>query len=599
MKQQIPVWVALTFLMFFLVVVAAVIFLFQGRYALQDQVATLAAQGTRQALQSENVVLTATAQAIDLADARATLGALEASSSVLAATVEELATDSNRALATIAAQEAAVAAAAAQAPEIVINPADGATLPPGAAVPLLISVADARGILTVTVTINGELLQTFDAQGELLFVNNEIVWQPASATRMTIAVTAVNRLGASATEEVTAELVDREAVLTALVARVLGEVETLRELTASAPVTPTLYTEAELRADFEALFMDDLDADDARRDVVELYAFDFVDLDYDLYGALLELYSGSVLGFYDPDTAELVVVSDDATISPLEQLTLAHEITHALQDQAFGLDLDSIDDSEARLARRALAEGDATLLQTLYLASNYLSEADLDALFAEMASDAPAALPDLPPILQIQQEFPYTAGYEFVRALYREGGYAAVSDAWRNPPANTEHILHPARYLAGELPQIVTLPPLTDTLGAGWTLIDEDVLGEFYVRTYLDQQLTASEAATAAAGWNGDRYAVYWQEARAQVAMVTRLRWDSAGDQTEFEQAYRGYARRKYAGDPVRSTQVGGGWCWQAADVTCLVTVDDESLVLRAPTFALAGALFNATFPTP
>ena len=136
---------------------------------------------------------------------------------------------------------------------------------------------------------------------------------------------------------------------------------------------------------------------------------------------------------------------------------------------------------------------------------------------------AGVALGHAPPVLISSLSFPYSSGYRFVETLYDAGGFEAIDAAWADPPRSTEHILHPERYLAGDAPQIVTLPPLTDTLGVGWELLEDDILGEFFLREYLDQQLAAAVAERAAEGWGGDRYAVYWNEATGGLVMALRL----------------------------------------------------------------------------
>jgi hypothetical protein len=72
----------------------------------------------------------------------------------------------------------------------------------------------------------------------------------------------------------------------------------------------------------------------------------------------------------------------------------------------------------------------------------------------------------------------------------------------------------------------VALAPLADTLGDGWKLVDEDILGEFFLREYLDQQLATTLARRVAEGWGGDRYAVYWNEDESALVMAFRLVWD-------------------------------------------------------------------------
>ncbi|NIT57160.1 MAG: hypothetical protein GWN00_13275, partial [Aliifodinibius sp.] len=71
------------------------------------------------------------------------------------------------------------------------------------------------------------------------------------------------------------------------------------------------------------------------------------------------------------------------------------------------------------------------------------------------------------------------------------------------------------------------MQPLTDTLGVGWQRLDEDTLGEFYLREYLAQQLEGGLVESAASGWGGDRYTVYWNDEAEEIVMVLKLVWDT------------------------------------------------------------------------
>ena len=127
----------------------------------------------------------------------------------------------------------------------------------------------------------------------------------------------------------------------------------------------------------------------------------------DLYLAAL---TSQILGYYDDKTKEMTVVQRSGAFGPLERMTLAHEYTHALQDQHFGLDSLQTDDpsqSDRSLARLALAEGDASLLMTLWAKAN-LTPQEL-AVLVQQSSDpaAQAALDRLPQILRQQFTFPY------------------------------------------------------------------------------------------------------------------------------------------------------------------------------------------------
>ncbi|MEZ4518179.1 MAG: hypothetical protein R3C44_15615 [Chloroflexota bacterium] len=329
--------------------------------------------------------------------------------------------------------------------------------------------------------------------------------------------------------------------------------------------------------------------------MLALSAFDFLPRDYDLYDALIDLNGEGILGFYDPETAEFVVVSDGVLLDPSAQWTHAHEFVHALQDQHYSLDelTDESADSEARAAIRALAEGEAELVQYLFLfEGDFFNQEDVDEILNSPEQNDTSYLDDLPPILVNNTAFPYRDGLNFVAELYRENGFQAIDDAWQNPPQSTEQILHPDRYLAGDLPQLVTLAPLTDTLGVDWVQVDEDILGEFFLREYLDQEVSTSTATRTATGWGGDRYAVYWNETTDDLVMALHLVWDTPEDAAEFAETYSLYAAALLDAEP--QEQPDGRICWQADEVICWAETDGESFVARAPSWTLANAVLDA-----
>lgn len=366
-------------------------------------------------------------------------------------------------------------------------------------------------------------------------------------------------------------------------AAIEANVVAIRGLEPKESVDPVSLTQAELRQRLEEDFLEDYGPEEARQDAIALSAFDFMPADYDLYGFILDLLTEQIAGYYDPETDEFVIISDDDEFDALEQVTHAHEYVHALQDQYYDLELLDDDDleSEAAFAVQSLAEGEATFVQSLFMIGGYFDAGQLLELVEQSLIVDTAILDSAPPVMAHELEFPYLTGLEFVQALYEQGGFDAVDAAWSNLPQSTEQILHPQRYLDGDAPQLVSLSPLTDTLGAGWELADEDVLGEFYLREYLDQQLDRESVDLAATGWGGDRYAVYWNEASQAPVMVLKLAWDTPADADEFAELYPQYPERLF-GVGVQP-QDDGGACWSGQDVICLFSAGDESLVVRAP----------------
>ena len=147
--------------------------------------------------------------------------------------------------------------------------------------------------------------------------------------------------------------------------------------------------------------------------------------------------SGQVAGYYDPETGDVVVRVPEGggSLDANGQTTLAHELDHALTDQALGLpDIEEAGASDANLARLALVEGDATLLmQRFALQSIGL----LDQLGAALGPDAMAAQQDLagvPPYLRSELMFPYTTGMAYACRLQEDGGWRGVDAAYDRLP---------------------------------------------------------------------------------------------------------------------------------------------------------------------
>ena len=204
---------------------------------------------------------------------------------------------------------------------------------------------------------------------------------------------------------------------------------------------------------------------------------DFIPPGTDLKEVFADLYAGSVVGYYDTDTGEMFVLNDGEDPTPAAKYTLAHELIHALQDQAFDLDVffpeDEENDDLAR-AKTALVEGDAVVGSSEYVRS-FLIRSEIRQIYSS-GNDGPD-LSRIPPFLFKLLAFPYQQGAVFVTAIHSGTGWDSVDTAYSDPPLSTEHILHPEKYLTGEQPVTITLPDFTAALAPGWETIDEGCLG--------------------------------------------------------------------------------------------------------------------------
>jgi hypothetical protein len=217
----------------------------------------------------------------------------------------------------------------------------------------------------------------------------------------------------------------------------------------------------------------------------------------DLRHVSATVFGQGVAGYYDPRTKRLRIVRGAQTTNRfLEEITLAHELTHALEDQRFGLGLaDTSGSDDAALARLALVEGSATAVMFTYAERHFTSDQTLGGLFAGLGQDTG----DLPPFVEAQLLFPYLAGQRFVQELYRTGsnGWSLLNTADHfRPPASTEQVLHPQKYLAVEQPDRVRLDARR-VLGKGWRRLAAGTWGEWATGELLGRRRAGAATATS------------------------------------------------------------------------------------------------------
>ncbi len=323
-------------------------------------------------------------------------------------------------------------------------------------------------------------------------------------------------------------------------------------------------------------------ASKAEADARTLVAFGLLEPGTDLRRLRSRLLEQNVAGFYDdrPGRKRLYAVSEDRRLTPANQMILAHELRHALQDQYMdtrGLLDDAIGDfDDRRMAVLSLLEGDATFLMEQFLVSrapggNELGQALSGASFPTPPVDG------APPILRDQLVLPYTAGVDFVTSLWKAGGWSAVRGAWSRPPQSTEQVLHPEKYRAGEAPRavLVTYSPRTGRL------VNQGVLGEMLTRTLLgDAQSHGAE------GWGGDAFRVW--DLSGKTLLVWQTVWDGPTSASDFARDMRAHLESVQR-DPIRhgayDVYARGAWRWAFrgdAGGGTLVSSDDDGILQAA-----------------
>lgn len=331
------------------------------------------------------------------------------------------------------------------------------------------------------------------------------------------------------------------AALEQLIGQLEGFVAQARGLPFSKTVPVTLLADADFKRRLVAVNAEGEDPQAATKAEKVLRALGLLDPGVSLAKEEKGLLNDAVAGFYDPKKKDLVVRGADAA-SPYVREVLAHELTHADQDQHFGLDRPALDkrDDEASQAFDALLEGDAVRIQQLYLAS--LPARDRAKAQQEENAQAGSISPNIPPVLLDTLTFPYTFGVEFVKAVVKAGGQARLDAAFVNPPTTSEQILHPQLFLAGQGAMPVANPR------ADGKVIDHGVVGEFgLLLMFLDSKrpLAQSVAQQAAAGWGGDRY-VAW-DSGSKTCIRANFVMDTPNDADELRSALQDWASRQPA----------------------------------------------------
>jgi hypothetical protein len=255
--------------------------------------------------------------------------------------------------------------------------------------------------------------------------------------------------------------------------------------------------------------------------------------------ALNAYQQGQVLGYYNSQNEELVYTGD-ANLDRIEHFVLAHELTHAIDDQYF--DLDRLDDMVVRCddevfqAALGVVEGSANHFATQVLLRYPVAAP------GSLSGGGSAGV--VPPLISEIQAYPYTAGQRFVDALADQGGPAAVNRALRRFPTTTEQILHPSKF-PGDVAETVDVPDFAPTFGPTWRDHDVMIVGEVWLKALLNLRLEEDAAASAAAGWDGGIYRA-WSDGDG-FAVVMSTVWDTPADAKAFSDALRQWLSRAAA----------------------------------------------------
>jgi len=331
-----------------------------------------------------------------------------------------------------------------------------------------------------------------------------------------------------------------------------------------------LASRDEVSAYLEKSLRDDKDAQRLRRTELVLKKFGLLPQKFDFESSIVALMREQVAGYYDQKTKTMNLL--DWVPAEQQRPVLAHELTHALQDQSFSLgkwlkrnseDLDKkkditpadIEKDEADETLEAVVEGQAEAVMVDYLlepagrsvwnAPEVLAELDADMLKGDPDS---VEFKNAPIFLKESLTFPYRYGVEFVAAMGQDGGKSrAFAGLFKNPPQTTRQIMEPKTYLSGERIDPLPMPNLRDIF-KDYERFDVGAMGEYDVSILIDQYAGTEASHSLYPSWRGGYYYAGRPkgEANAPLGLLYVSRWSTAEKAAQFAVIYAKSLAKRY-----------------------------------------------------
>jgi len=327
----------------------------------------------------------------------------------------------------------------------------------------------------------------------------------------------------------------------------------------------------EVQSYIEKNMKEDKDAKRLERSSAVLKKFGLLPRNFDLPNFLVTMLREQVAGYYDVKTKTVNLLNwvDAEAQKPV----LAHELTHALQDQSFGIEKwmkgsteetddkrvdpspGDIENDEESAARQAVIEGQAMVVLLDYsLAPTGKTLLDspqiVDALKQGMlvgTADSPA-FRDAPIFLKEELTFPYRYGLDFTGALLQAGGKElAYAGAFKDPPKTTREIMEPQTYLAHEKLEPMKMIDMERDF-KGYDPFDIGAMGEFDVDVLVEQYAGRDEAGAMYPEWRGGYYFAGRPKGNksAPIGLLYVSRWSSAAKAAEFAAVYAKSLAERY-----------------------------------------------------
>ena len=340
-----------------------------------------------------------------------------------------------------------------------------------------------------------------------------------------------------------------------------------------------MTTRAEVEKYLLEKFNEDEDAKRMQRSEIVLKKFGLLDRDFNLKPFLLALLKEQIEAYYDPKTKTVNML--DWIAVDEQKPVLAHELTHALQDQHVDLDKWSdqtpsdvshkaADDSdhlakdELDTAREAVTEGQATAVMMddilKPLGKSLVGDPEVvDLIKKQMAgSDNSPVLARAPLLLSESLLFPYREGLSFEQDVWMDSGRAAAfTGALDRPPSSSWEIMNPREYEKGHVAPVPYLPDIHSLVDATYRPYDIGQVGQLDVHILTGLFGGDGAARDLTPAWDGG---IYWAGQRLSATTPEQLAstrsislfylsaWKNEASARAFARLYADELGRKYSG---------------------------------------------------
>ena len=317
------------------------------------------------------------------------------------------------------------------------------------------------------------------------------------------------------------------------------------------PLKKSIRSREDIHAYILRQMNDEKDAKERYASARSAEAFGLIPKDFNLDNFLVDLLTEQIAGLYDPKAHEFYIA--DWIPADEQRMVMAHELTHALEDQHFDIEPwvhAARPNDDAEMAREAVLEGSAMAAMLEYeLQGKGLKLKDLPEFDPSVFVGDPAATPILkkaPPFIKDSLMFPYFSGLTFSMGVLKSGGWPAFSSVFARPPANTQQILHPDLYFANKAPALLKVDLPAAVPGENWVLLEQNSLGELGWKEVLKQFIDEARATSMAAGWDGDDYATFEQKNSKRLMLFARIRLADTASASRFFGEYSEALEKKY-----------------------------------------------------